>query len=117
MAMKPSPAAPDLVWFPAIQGWSVVLRSMRAFYRLAIVAALLLACGLGACGRKGALDLPPGAALESDTKTAATSEKAAATADPDKDKKVKFGSIGGQKNLPPTPKGANKSLPIDVLLD
>src|ERR1700679_990888 len=53
---------------PAYQGWAVILLS----------AAVL---GLGGCGRKGGLDLPPNAASQSDTNAAASinpdAEKAA----------------------------------------
>jgi predicted small lipoprotein YifL len=36
----------------------------RFVFRLALVGAMAAALGLGACGRKGPLDPPPGASLE-----------------------------------------------------
>jgi predicted small lipoprotein YifL len=113
--MNRSPPASDLIWFLAIQEQFVTLRSVFTFHRIALAVALVVACGLSACGRKSVLDLPPGAALESDTKAAATNDKSGA--DVDKDKKVNFGSIGSKQPMPPTPKGSSKSVPLDVLLD
>jgi predicted small lipoprotein YifL len=35
-------------------------RAYRPLVRLALIGALMLALGLGACGRKGPLEAPPG---------------------------------------------------------
>jgi predicted small lipoprotein YifL len=40
------------------------MNRLRLLSRLALMAALAAALGLGACGRKGPLDPPPGASLE-----------------------------------------------------
>jgi predicted small lipoprotein YifL len=40
------------------------MNHFRLVSRLALTAALAVALGLGACGRKGPLDPPPGASLE-----------------------------------------------------
>jgi len=40
------------------------MNRFRLVSRLALTAALAATLGLGACGRKGALDPPPGASLE-----------------------------------------------------
>ena len=71
-------------------------RSSRPFARVAVVAALLaLGLTLSACGRKGPLDPPPGAAV----------------------------GPGGtlieldQEGRPLAPPGQKKRIPLDVLLD
>ncbi len=69
--------------------------STRGFLRLAAIGAILAALGLSACGRKGPLDPPP-----------------SAVNDPDLTTTTRVGP-GGL----PVPRGQDKSIPLDVLLD
>jgi predicted small lipoprotein YifL len=66
----------------------------RFYLRLALAGALAAAFTLGACGRKGPLDPPPGASL--------TGEQGATAVGPD-----------GK----PVPQGPKKRIPLDVLLN
>ena len=77
----------------------------RMLLRLALIGALAAALSLAACGRKGPLDPPPGGSLAGDQAT----------------------PIGGQSKVdnpgvdangrPQAPKGPNKRVPLDVLLN
>ena len=83
----------------------MILRPDRLFFRLAVVG--VLAAALAGCGRKGALDLPPGAAA--DAATAVPQESAPPTL---------VGSMtGNQPSKPVVPAGPNKRIPLDVLLN
>jgi predicted small lipoprotein YifL len=90
---------------PPILEYGLMNIGERTASRLALVAVVLVvALALGACGRKGALDLPPSAAKEADADKAA----AAAISDP--------------KNVPriandPPPVQRRKPLPIDAILN
>lgn len=68
--------------------------------RLALTGALAAAIGLGlaACGRKGPLDPPPGAALGDQTTVSG---------------QPVMGNTGG----PHAPRGPNKPIPLDNLLN
>jgi len=72
----------------------------RRHFRLALIGALAasLALGLAACGRKGPLDPPPGATP--------AAGKAAGTE-----------PAIGPNGLPRAPKGPNKHIPLDNLLN
>jgi predicted small lipoprotein YifL len=74
--------------------------------RLAFAAALIAAAGLAACGRKGALDPPPSAALP------ASEVPAGAEPNP-------FRVPGAQEQpaQPPTPTTTRKSFFLDWLLN
>jgi predicted small lipoprotein YifL len=74
-------------------------------WALLLIAAAALA--LSGCGRKGGLDLPPGAA---DVPSAATATAPAAKGDV-------FDSSSGANALPSAAKGRKKSIIIDPLLD
>ncbi len=88
----------------------------RPFLGLALIAALMASLGLAACGRKGALDPPPGASLTGE-QSAASSPMANPITSP----------IGGQAKNDNTgmdasghalaPKGQKKQIPLDVLLN
>jgi predicted small lipoprotein YifL len=69
-------------------------------FRLALTGALAAALGLGlaACGRKGALDPPPGAAAGEQTTVSGQQV---------------MGTSGG----PHAPRGPNKRIPLDNLLN
>jgi predicted small lipoprotein YifL len=72
---------------------------------VAIVAAL----GLSGCGRKGALDAPPGAAI-------APADASAASTEPQPERSL-LGDPSGRSSAPVAPKGVKKRIPLDVLLD
>ena len=82
-----------------------MLRTDRLFFRLAVIG--LVAGALAGCGRKGALDLPPGAAV--DATTAVPQDASPPTL---------VGSMtGGSPAKPVAPAGPNKRIPLDVLLN
>jgi predicted small lipoprotein YifL len=83
---------------PANQEIFVTDRCGLSFHRLAVAAALVLALGVAGCGRKGSLDLPPAAAAQAGT-----------PADP--------APVNGDYGTPTAPKGPNKRIPLDRLLD
>ena len=85
--------------------------------RLALAGALVGALALGACGRKGPLDPPPGASLEG-VPQANMPSLMSNTGKPQ--------NVGGQPTdnpefgpdgRPLAPKGANKRIPLDSLLN
>ena len=83
----------------------MILRPDRLFVRLVLVGAL--AAVLAGCGRKGSLDLPPGAAA--DATTAVPQESGPPTL---------VGTMtGGGAAKPVAPAGPNKRIPLDVLLN
>ena len=84
----------------------MILRPDRLFFRLAVIGVLAVA--LAGCGRKGALDLPPGAAADS---------SAASPQDPNS--QTLLGSMSGNSGAakPVAPAGPNKRIPLDVLLN
>jgi len=79
----------------------------------ALVLVLGLALGLAGCGRKGPLDPPPGALLEGEAQTPAKSSSGLTpiAGQPDEDPGV------GLDGMPRVPKGPNKRIPLDVLLN
>jgi predicted small lipoprotein YifL len=89
----------------------------RPFLRLALMGALAASLGLAACGRKGPLDMPPGASATGEPQASAPASITNPMLSP----------IGGQaKNndpgvgpdgKPQAPKGPNKRIPLDVLLN
>jgi predicted small lipoprotein YifL len=89
----------------------------RSFSRLVLIGTLVASLGLTACGRKGPLDPPPGASLEGVPQANMPELMSGKTATP----------IGGQTNnanpgvgpdgQPLAPKGPNKHIPLDVLLN
>jgi len=85
---------------PTTSGWAIVLLS---------VAALML----GACGRKGPLDLPPTSSANAPVASApaATDTEAENAAKPSV-----FNPTYGTETGPVAPKGAKKSFVLDPLL-
>ena len=77
----------------------------RPFLRLALIGALVASLGLAACGRKGPLDLPPGASLAGGQ--AAPADGEVRTSKP----------ITGPDGKPLAPGVPSKRIPIDVLLN
>jgi predicted small lipoprotein YifL len=95
-----------------------VTPSTRAIHRLAVIGALIAALGISACGRKGALEPPPSAAIEPDLDAPAERSPGAPTpraAAHEPDSITSATTIG--RGLAPTPRGPDKRLPIDILLD
>jgi hypothetical protein len=95
-----------------------VNRFDRCFARLALVSALCAALGLSACGRKGALDPPPGQSIEGQaqpvnprlmrgTGQAKPIGSAPAPESPGVD----------EEGRPIAPTGPNKRIPLDNLLN
>ena len=80
-------------------------RHGRSFLRFAMIGALAASLGLAACGRKGPLDLPPGASVAGDQATPAGA--GASERHP----------ILGPDGKPLAPNGVNKPIPLDVLLN
>lgn len=92
----------------------------RSLARLAVAAALVAALGLGACGRKGALDSPPGAAADPPAPRASglaglrpTQPSRQAAAKPAENVEPSFDEEGN----PIAPKGQKKRFLLDWLLD
>jgi predicted small lipoprotein YifL len=84
--------------------------------RLAVIGALALALGLAACGRKGPLDPPPGASLEG-VPQAQTSEMSSNGAPPIGGATIDGNPGVGPDGQPQAPKGPQKRIPLDVLLN
>ena len=82
---------------------------LSAGWTLVAVAAVALA--LTGCGRKGALDPPPGASSLSAVEQGGTEEERAAT------KGNVFDPSYGANDLPKTPKGNKRSFILDPLLN
>ena len=76
--------------------------------RCALAAAVVLALGLGGCGRKGALDPPPGGLA--DPTVIGTQPPPA----PGPDGQV---AAAGNPNAAPAPQPARKTTPLDWLLN
>ena len=77
----------------------------RTLLRLALIGALAAALSLAGCGRKGPLDPPPGGSLAGDQATPIGGQS--------KDDNPGVDSNG----RPQAPKGPNKRIPLDVLLN
>ena len=86
--------------------------SPRTLIRLATIGALALALPMAACGRKGALDPPPGGyVLEQQQGKTATTRKGEAR--PREEKAPEYDDDG----RPVAPQGVRKKLPADWLID
>ena len=89
----------------------------RTFFRLALIGALVASLGLAACGRKGPLDLPPGGSLAGDSQVSAPAGITNPMASPIGGQ-IKDDNPGvGPDGRPQAPKGPNKRIPLDVLLN
>lgn len=95
-----------------IQEPFVNFRPTRVFFRLSAVAVIAAALGLSACGRKGPLDAPPGAA---------SSQARAPSTDgqpqPERSLLGDPSSNSSANGIPLAPKGEKKRIPLDALLD
>ncbi len=88
----------------------------RALVRLALIGVLAAALGLAGCGRKGALDPPPGASLageQANTPSPSINPMAAPIGGQATDDNPGVGADG----RPLAPKGPKKHIPLDVLLN
>jgi predicted small lipoprotein YifL len=86
-------------------------RPNRSASFVAVIAALALALPLGACGRKGPLDPPPGGyELEPGTVRTPTTRRGAPVP---KDKQPEYDEDG----RPIAPEGLKRKLPADWLID
>jgi predicted small lipoprotein YifL len=74
--------------------------------RLALACALIAALGMTACGRKGPLDLPPGAGA-ADPPSGSPAERSATPAQP----------TIGPDGQPIAPQGPTRRIPLDLLID
>ncbi len=84
-----------------------MIRGLPALsYRLAAVALLAAALGLSACGRKGALDAPPGGLAASPT----------GSLDQETSEGGEVLRKGSARGLPII-RGPDRSIPLDVLLN
>ena len=88
-----------------------VSRPNRSSFFLAVIGALALALPLSACGRKGALDPPPGGSrLEAGTVRTPVTRRGAEVP-PDKPPEY------DENGRPIAPVGSRKKLPADWLID
>ena len=92
----------------------------RLLLRLALIGALGASLGLGACGRKGPLDAPPGASLEG----VAQPNAAPGLISTNRGAAKPIGSQSTPENpgvdengQPLAPRGPRKDIPLDVLLN
>lgn len=101
--------------------------SFRPFLRLALIGVLFTALGLAGCGRKGPLDPPPGASLDGQQQAQPQPEPqqsglvGPAGASPFGGSSPKSSSGNGAgvtaEGHAQAPKGPNKRIPLDVLLN
>ncbi|EKS30847.1 Predicted small periplasmic lipoprotein [Afipia felis] len=96
------------------------LVSHVSWSKLATLGLILSACALGGCGRKGPLDLPPGAALTpsqtqvegSDAQTYRSQSSSGSSAD-----EGLFAPTGTQGKQMTAPRGEKKPFILDPILD
>ena len=103
-------AAPEIYSLPSFRAPPLL--------RLAVIGALVASLGLAACGRKGPLDPPPGASLDG-VPQANMPELMSSTgrAAPIGSETVDGYTGVGPDGQPLAPKGPNKRIPLDVLLN
>ncbi len=96
--------------------------SDRSFLRVAtvgaLVAALIAALGLAACGRKGPLDPPPDAAIPATPQARNSALVNPIGASPLGEGRTSRNALEiGPNGQPRAPKGPKKYIPLDVLLN
>ena len=89
----------------------------RPFLRLALIGALVASLGLAACGRKGPLDLPPGASAASEPQAAKPGLMSGVSPLGGSPSSASSSSTVGPDGRPMAPKGEKKYIPLDVLLN
>jgi predicted small lipoprotein YifL len=80
----------------------VRLKCGRPIFRLALIGMLAATLGLAACGRKGPLDSPPSATLAGNQVP---------------NKNMSGEPVLDKQGRPHAPRGPNKQIPLDVLLN
>jgi predicted small lipoprotein YifL len=84
--------------------------SAQRWARIAAVAAVAATLGLSGCGRKGPLDLPPGAAQHSAQPTPTSEPLVSGAAEP------QAGLTRDGKAVAPPPRGDNRPFILDWLV-
>ena len=86
--------------------------------RLALAGALVVSLGLAGCGRKGPLDPPPGASFDGVTQPDMPNLMSSnGSATPIGGQSVDGDPGVGPDGQPRAPKGPQKRIPLDVLLN
>lgn len=95
-----------------------MIRPERPLSRLALIGALAAVFALGACGRKGPLDAPPGGATAVSQTDEEPRRQTDALGQPTQQASPNDTLIsrGGARGLPRV-RGEDKSIPLDVLLN
>jgi predicted small lipoprotein YifL len=95
-----------------------VIRPERPLSRLVLIGAFAAAFALGACGRKGPLDAPPGGATAVSQTDQEQRGQTDALGQPTQQASPNDNLIsrGGTRGLPRI-RGEDKSIPLDVLLN
>jgi predicted small lipoprotein YifL len=93
------------------------LNTDRTFLRLALIGAAVAALGLAACGRKGPLDLPPGASYAGEPQASAPARTSSPMISPIGGQVKDDNSGVGPDGKPQAPRGPNKRIPLDAILD
>jgi len=88
----------------------------RTFFRLALIGALTASLGLAACGRKGPLDLPPSSSVAGDSQASAPAPSSPLASPIGSQSKSSEPGVGPD-GKPQAPKGPNKRIFLDGLLD
>lgn len=89
----------------------------RTFPRLALIGALIASLGLAACGRKGPLDLPPGGSLAGEPQASVPARTSGPMVSPIGGQAKDDNPGVGPDGRPQAPKGPNKRIFLDGLLD
>jgi predicted small lipoprotein YifL len=101
---------------PSIQGERLLSR-FRPFPHLALIGALAASLALAACGRKGPLESPPGASVQSEPQANNPSLMSPIGATPIGGKaKDDFAGVDSSGRAV-APKGQKKQIPLDILLN
>lgn len=85
--------------------------------KLAALGLILSACALGGCGRKGPLDLPPGATLSPATAEGASENYRSQSSSGSAADESLFAPAGSQSRQMVAPRGPKKRIILDPILD
>ncbi len=85
--------------------------------KLTAVALIVAACALGGCGRKGGLDLPPGASVQGEPTAAQNPDSSYGPAGAATSQGNVFEATPGLNPLAVAPKGPKKRIILDPILD
>ena len=85
--------------------------------KLAALGLILSACALGGCGRKGPLDLPPGATLSPATAEGTSQTDRSPSSSGSSADEGLFAPAGSQSRQMVAPRGAKKRIILDPILD